>query len=54
MLIDIYGSLVFKYEDLRTVLSMFNRGDYVISSDLKSGYHHVNINEDNWRYLGFY
>ena len=31
----------FKYEDLRTVLSMFNRGDYVITFDLKSGYHHV-------------
>ena len=44
----------FKYEDLRTVLSMFNRGDYVITFDLKSGYHHVDINEEHWRYLGFY
>ena len=44
----------FKYEDLRTVLSMFNLGDYVITFDLKSGYHHVDINEEHWRYLGFY
>ena len=44
----------FKYEDLRTVLSMFNRGDYVITFDLKSGYHHVDINKEHWRYLGFY
>ena len=34
----------FKYEDLRTVLSMLNRGDYVITFDLKSGYRHVDIN----------
>ena len=33
---------------------MFNRGDYVITFDLKSGYHHVDINEEHWRYLGFY
>ena len=44
----------FKYEDLHTVLSMFNCGDYVITFDLKSGYHHVDINEEHWRYLGFY
>ena len=44
----------FKYEDLCTVLSMFNLGDYVITFDLKSGYHHVDINEEHWRYLGFY
>ena len=43
----------FKYEDLRTVLSMFNRGDYVITFDLKSGYHHVDVNEEQWKYLGF-
>ena len=33
---------------------MFNLGDYVITFDLKSGYHHVDINEEHWRYLGFY
>ena len=33
---------------------MINLGDYVITFDLKSGYHHVDINEEHWRYLGFY
>ena len=53
MLTVIYGSASFKYEDLRTVLSMFNRGDYVLTFDLKFGYHHVDVNEEHWKYLGF-
>ena len=27
---------------------------YVITFDLKSGYHHVDVNKEHWRYLGFY
>ncbi len=43
----------FKYEDLRTVLSMFETGHYVITFDLKAGYHHIDINKEHWKYLGF-
>ena len=43
----------FKYEDLRIAMLMFQKGDYMFSFDLKSGYHHVDINEKNWQYLGF-
>jgi hypothetical protein len=32
---------------------MFNRGEYFITFDLKSGYHHVDIHPDFWTYLGF-
>ena len=42
----------FKYEDLRLALLMFQKGDYLIKFDLKSGYHHVDIYEPHQRYLG--
>ena len=31
----------------------FVQGDWFFTFDLKSGYHHVDINEDCWKYLGF-
>jgi len=43
----------FKYEDLRLAMLMFQKGDYLFSFDLKSGYHHVNIHKSHWKYLGF-
>ena len=43
----------FKYEDLRVAMLMFQKGDYLISFDLKSGYHHVDIYEPHRQYLGF-
>ena len=43
----------FKYEGLNVIASLCNRGDYMITFDLKSGYHHVDISEDSWPYLGF-
>ena len=43
----------FKYEDLRTLLSMLKSQDYLFKFDLKSGYHHVEITEFHWKYLGF-
>lgn len=43
----------FKYEDLRTLMQMFSRNDYMVTFDLKSGYHHVDIFQDHWQYLGF-
>ena len=43
----------FKYEDLRTVLAMIEKGDSLFSFDLKAGYHHVDIRESYQTYLGF-
>ena len=43
----------FKLEDIRTAAKLFRVGDFVITFDLKSGYHHVDMAEDHWRYLGF-
>ena len=43
----------FKYEGLNVIASLFHQGDYMFTFDLKSGYHHVDINVDSWPYLGF-
>ena len=43
----------FKYEDLRTLLSLLKAQDYLCKFDLKSGYHHVDITTLHWKYLGF-
>ena len=43
----------FKYEGLNVIPSLFQQGDYMITFDLKSGYHHVDINKEFWPYLGF-
>jgi len=42
----------FKYEDVRTALMLFGKGDKAFTFDLKSGYHHVDIHESCWKYLG--
>ena len=43
----------FKYEGLYVIPQIFSKGDYFFTFDLKSGYHHVDIHEDCWPYLGF-
>ena len=43
----------FKYEDMRTALMLFEKGDFISTFDLKSGYHHVDINEQSQEFLGF-
>lgn len=43
----------FKYEDMRTALMYFEKGDFLCTFDLKSGYHHVDIHVDSQNYLGF-
>ena len=43
----------FKYEDLRIVTSLFERGEYMFMFDLKSGYHHIDISASQQNYLGF-
>ena len=43
----------FKYEDLRTLLSILSPNHFLFKFDLKSGHHHVEIYEPHWKYLGF-
>ena len=43
----------FKYEDLKTARQYFEKDAYFITFDLKSGYHHISINENYRKYLGF-
>ena len=43
----------FKYDDLRVAMLLLEKGDYMFSFDLKSGYHHVDIAKEHWKYLGF-
>ena len=43
----------FKYEDLRTLMSILSPSDFLFKFDLKSGYHHVEIFEPHWKYLSF-
>jgi len=43
----------FKYEGLKLVPQMFSKGDFFFTFDLKADYHHVDIQEDCWAYLGF-
>ena len=32
---------------------MFQPDDYMFTFDLKSGYHHIDIHKEHWKYLGF-
>ena len=43
----------FKLEDMRTATKLYKKGDYVVTFDLKSGYHHVDVAQEHWKYLGF-
>ena len=43
----------FKLEDLRTVMDVFKPGDFLVTFDLKSGYHHIMIAKEHHKYLGF-
>ena len=43
----------FRYEGLSLVSSLFCRGVFFATFDLKSGYHQIDIHKDSWPYLGF-
>ena len=43
----------FKYKGLNLIPSLFQEGDYFTVFDLESGYHHIDIHEECWPYLGF-
>ena len=34
-------------------MSLFQKEDFLITFDLKSGYHHIDIHQQHWTYLGF-
>ena len=44
----------FKYEGLRVAMLMFQPDDYMFTFDLKSGYLHVDIHEEHWKYLALH
>ena len=43
----------FRYENLKTLEKIFEREFHFANFDLKSGYHHISINEADRKYLGF-
>ena len=43
----------FKYEDLRIAMLLFDKEDFLLKFDLKSGYHHLDIFEPHQSFLGF-
>ena len=44
----------FKYEDVRTIRDLFDKGDFFFKFDIKHGYHHVNIDKAYHKYLSFW
>ena len=43
----------FKYESIKSVPDLCSPGDFCFTVDLKSGYHHIDMFEEHWQYLGF-
>ena len=43
----------FKYEGLNIAPQLCGKGDFFVTFNLKSGYHHMDIHVDCWHYLGF-
>ena len=43
----------FKYEDLKTIAEMLGEREFFTTFDLVSGYHHVEINKEHHKFLGF-
>ncbi|CAL5222083.1 g4390 [Coccomyxa viridis] len=43
----------FRYEDIRQTSLYFKPDDHMFSVDLEKAYHHVDMHESTWDYLGF-
>ncbi|KHJ81443.1 reverse transcriptase, partial [Oesophagostomum dentatum] len=43
----------FKFEDVSKLIHVLPRGGYMSTFDFKSGYHHLKINPDHTKFLGF-
>ena len=42
-----------KFEDFTIFRNFLEKGDFLFSFDLKSGYHDIDIFKDHWEFLGF-
>ena len=42
----------FKYEDLGFIPQMLKPNDFLVTTDYSRGYHHVDLNEEFWKYFG--
>ena len=47
------GTKVFKFEGLKDLSDLAERGDYAVSYDLMSGYYHVVLDPRSRTYVGF-
>ena len=43
----------FKYEDLHIAMLLLEKGDFMFSFNLQSGYHHVDVTEAHQEFLSF-
>ena len=43
----------FKFEDVGKLVHVFSAGGFMATFDFKSGYHHVKVNPEHTKYLGF-
>ena len=43
----------FKYEGLPTLVVMFRENFWFFTFDIESGYYHLDINSNFWKFLGF-
>jgi len=43
----------FKYEGIPRLPELLMKGDWMFSVDLKSGYHHIDVDPAYWTFLGF-
>ncbi len=43
----------FKCEDIKSIIQLFDKGFYMFKFDLKSAYHHIEINEEHRKFLSF-
>ena len=41
------------YEDIKTVIQVLEPKDYMITTDIKNGFHHIGIHKSHQDYLGF-
>ena len=41
------------YEDIKTVIDYVEPEDFLITTDIKNGFHHIGIKPEDQKYLGF-
>ena len=43
----------FSYSDINSVIELVKTEDHLVTLDIKSGFHHLKVNQDFTDYLGF-